>query len=505
MSSNKAAVSGILHQERIIVMRIGFRRLTGYVLRSAALLLTLLAVPNMLHAQTVTLFGALGNFDVLNDTGQDANGFEIELDGITAQQVIYEFNWTRYGASTIIPIQGGAIVRWQSPYDPVSQRFTIATTTPAVFAPTLGHSCVGTAIVGCDHYGVTLAYYSVPPTATKYYWLMADPNNPGQLMRFGGTPVQIPQPVVTVIPPAQVGNPPQVAFQVQADPPPPPEVPKPVPQYGDAKWVKVYKTELDREVGLDELLDDNPVVPQDAGKLETAWKLLQYNPNTHGNSGVLRNQGGLNSGSRSVLRRYEFFKYSGNYNPLDHSAQCGGDGTCSAPLNGEWGALIGSQNAAANVGVPSVIVTKNGNGTVNGANGKINCGGSCSITTNAGDIVTLTANPASNAVFTGWSGACAGTQTVCSIAVNDQLNVTAHFTTVYTLSIARSGRGTVAATPAGVDKTIGCGSGGACSAKFLEGTTVTLTAQPAPGLNFTGWTNGCVSTTPTCSVVITKD
>jgi hypothetical protein len=254
---------------------------------------------------------------------------------------------------------------------------------------------------------------------------------------------------------------------------------------------------------LDELVNDNPVVPQDPGKLETAWKLLQYNPNTNGNSGILRNQGGLNSGSRSVLRRYEFYKYSGAYNPLDHSAQCGGDGTCSAPLDGELGDFIGDQNAAANVGVPQLTVAKNGNGTVTGANGKINCGGSCTTFTNAGDLVTLTATPPSNGVFTGWSGACAGNQLTCTIAVNDQMGVTANFTTIFTLSIARSGSGTVTATPAGVDKTISCG--GTCSAKFMQGTSITLTATPAPGLNFTGWTNGCVSSTPTCTLIIGKD
>ena len=475
------------------------------VLYGGALVLALLMVSATAHAQTITMFGALANFDVYNDTGQDANGFEIELDGITAQQVLYTFNSTRYGGPQIFSIPGGAIVRWQSPWDPVAQRFTIATTTPAAFTPTFGHSCVLTLIVGCDHYGVVNSPVAL---ATKYYWLVADPNNLGGLMRFGGSavqmpqPVQIPQPVIAVIPPAQVGNPPQVAFQIQADPPPPPPVPEPVPQYGDAKWVKVYKTELQREVGLDELVNDNPVVPEDPGAAETAWKLLQYNPTSNGNSGILRNQAALGSGSRSVLRHYEFYKYTGAYSPLDHSAQCL-DGTCSAPSAGEQGDFIGDQNAAANVGVPEVVVTKNGNGNVNGANGKINCGGTCTVFTNAGDLVTLTETPASNAVFTGWGGACAGTQSTCTVTVNDQLNVTANFTTMFTLSIGRSGNGTVTATPAGIDRTINCGSN--CSAKFLQGTAVTLTATPAPGLSFVSWTNGCVSSTPTCTVVIGKD
>lgn len=476
----------------------------GRAIGSTVLLLGMLAAPITSHAQTVTLFGALSNFDVLNDTGQDAHGFEIQLDGITPQQAPYQFNWTRYGASTLVPIPGGVIVRWASPYDAASQQFMIATTTPATFAPTFGHSCVGTAIVGCDHYGVSLLYYSTPPTAVSYYWLVADPNNPGQLMRFNGPKVGIPQPTVTVVPPAQVGNPPQVVFQIQAEPPPPPPVPKPVPQFGDAKWVKVYKTEIQREVGLDELVGGNPVVPEDPALLETNWKLLQFNPNSNGNSGVLRNQGGINSGSRAVVRRYEFYKYSGTYNPLDHSAQCGGDGTCSAPQPGELGDYIGDQNAAANVGVPSITVTKTGNGNINGAGGKINCGGTCTTLLSAGANVTLTETAASNAVFTGWGGACQGTQNTCSVIVNDQVNVTANFTTIYTLSIGRGGSGTVTGTPSGVNSTqIGCGSN--CSAKYLQGTTVTLTATPAPGLNFVNWTGACSGTAPTCDVTINKD
>jgi hypothetical protein len=336
-----------------------------------------------------------------------------------------------------------------------------------------------------------------------YRWLVADPNNLGNLIPYAGASVKIPQPTVTVLPPQQVGLPPVVVFQIAVPPPPPPPVPKPVPQFGDAQWVKVYKTELQRQVGLDELLADNPIVPQDAGHQEIGWKLLQFNPNTHGNSGILVNQGGLGSGSQSVVRRYEHYKYSGIYDPIDHSATCA-DGTCSAPQAGELGDFIGAQNAAANVGVPSITVTKAGNGSVTGANGKINCGGTCSTNVSANTVVTLTENPASNAVFTGWSGVCQGTQNTCSVMVNDVVNVTANFTTIYNLSIGRSGSGTVTGTPAGVNSTqINCGSN--CSAKFMQGTTVTLTATPAAGLQFVSWSGACAGTVPTCAVTIGKD
>ena len=44
---------------------------------------------------------------------------------------------------------------------------------------------------------------------------------------------------------------------------------------------------------------------------------------------------------------------------------------------------------------------------VSGANGKINCGGSCTTTVAMGTVVTLPAKPGGG-VFTGWSGACNG-------------------------------------------------------------------------------------------------
>jgi hypothetical protein len=240
------------------------------LMRSSALLAALLAAPVASQAQ-VTLFGSLANFDVYNDTGQETHGFEIELDGLTPQQAYYAFPATRYGAGTIVPFPGGVYVRWTSSWNAATQQFTAATQIPAAFTPTFGHSCVLTNIAGCDHYGVSAL---AQPTNVIYRWLVADPANPGTLVRFGTT-VPIPHPTVTVIPPPanQPAAAPAVVFEIRVPPPPPPEIPKPEAQFGDAKWVKVYKTELQREVVLDELVGDNPIVPQDPGLVETAWKL----------------------------------------------------------------------------------------------------------------------------------------------------------------------------------------------------------------------------------------
>lgn len=465
----------------------------------SALSLALLAVP---AGAQVTVFGSIYNFDVYNNTGGDAHGFEVELDGLTPQQAYYNFSATRYGAPTVIPFAGGVYIRYAATYNAATQQWSATTTLPAAYTPTTGHSCVLTNIVGCDHFGTSIL---AQPTNTVYRWLVEDPANPGTLVQFGtggSIPppqvpvyVPIPQPIVVVIPPAQPNNPPQVAFEIkQPDPPP-------ALQWGDAQWVKVYKTELDREVGLDELVGGNPVVPEDPALVETAWKLLQRNPHAP-NSGILHSQNTVSGSSHAVIRRYEFSKYSGKYDPLTHEALCV-DPLCGAPADGELGDYIGSQMAAANIGVPSVTVTKNGTGTVTGAGGKINCGGSCTTTVAANSSVTLTANPGGG-LFSGWGGPCNGNDLNCTFTVNDAINVTATFTPIYTLSIGRGGSGTVTGTPGGLQNTqINCGS--SCSAKFAQGTSVTLSATPAPGSSFVSWTGACSGTAPTCSVVISAD
>ena len=499
----------------------------GQALKSNALLLALVAAPIILQGQTPTIVGIPANFDAYNNTGQPVNGFELEADGISSNDITRIFGgiWVagqpcviRYCQGTAVDFPGGVYIRWTSPWDPNAQQFTLATPLPSGIVGA-GESCWTLGLgaryptAGCEHFGISTLRN---PTNIIYRWLVPDPNNPGQLIPYTGNtvpipnapppppvPVPIPHPIVNIIPPAQVGAAPAVAFEIHVPPPPPPPQPPPVPQFGDAQWVKVYKMELDREVDLNELLGGNPAVPEDPAQVETQWKLLQYNPKSNGNSGVLHNQQLVGNGSHAVIRRYEHYKYTGTYDPLTHEALCILAG-CPSPSNGELGNIIGAQNAAVNLQIPSITVAKSGSGTVTGANGKLNCGGTCSVLLDAGTTVTLTANPPSNGVFNGWSGACTGNQPTCTVTINGALNTSATFTTVYTLSVGRGGSGTVTGTPNGEFSTlINCGS--SCSAKFQQGTTVSLTATPAAGHVFVNWTGSCSGTVPSCDVTITKD
>ena len=184
-------------------------------LGSSVLLMALIAAPGAVQAQT-TLFGTPSNYDVLNDTGQYAYGFEVELDGITPADLAGVWSYSRF-PYTIVTIPSGIVIHYASPY--VNSRYSIGTSVPAAFNPTGGHSCVQGAIPGCEHFGYYFAYYGARPTKVINRWLVDDPQNPGTLIPGPGQIVQIPIPVVVLIPPAVVGGAPAIAFRIPVPPP----------------------------------------------------------------------------------------------------------------------------------------------------------------------------------------------------------------------------------------------------------------------------------------------
>jgi len=71
-----------------------------------------------------------------------------------------------------------------------------------------------------------------------------------------------------------------------------------------------------------------------------------------------------------------------------------------------------------------------GNGSVTSNPTGINCGTVCSESLPGGFSVTLSATPAAGFSFTGWSGACTGTATTCTVAMSQYREVAATFSSL---------------------------------------------------------------------------
>lgn len=288
-------------------------------------------------------FGTLSNFDVFNDTGQETHGFEIELDGIAPTDVISVFGapYERYGDPTVTAFSGGTMVTYASAYDATNQAWQTGTPlAPSVITPTMGHQCWtgGSATYltdGCDHFGLGL---SATPTNIVYNWLVADPSQPGHLVPPAGGSVAVPAPAfnLTPAPVGAVNQQPVVQAVVNASDNPGD------PLLGDAIWAKVYMSESPSKADLGHLVTGDSQVPT---TVETDWAILQ--PGAGGSlAQQLSNEFQINPNDNSVVQRYEYYQYTGAYDPETHEALPVND---SAPVAGDVGNLIGNQMVALNL------------------------------------------------------------------------------------------------------------------------------------------------------------
>ncbi len=97
------------------------------VLLGATLGLGMMAMPTSSDAQTATINGNLGGFDVVNDSGQEAHGFEVQIDGISQNDLYYTRFGQRYGSGLVESYNGGVYLRWLSHWDPDTQSYTATT------------------------------------------------------------------------------------------------------------------------------------------------------------------------------------------------------------------------------------------------------------------------------------------------------------------------------------------------------------------------------------------
>jgi len=144
-----------------------------------------------------------------------------------------------------------------------------------------------------------------------------------------------------------------------------------------------------------------------------------------------------------------------------------------------------------------VTLTITGGGSVASLPAGINCSASCTVeVVGAAASTVLTATPASGQVFSIWGGDCTGTAPSCTLALDRDRSLTASFVpagaTGFALGVSVVGGGSVNSQPAG----IACGT--TCATSLPAGSSVTLSAVPAAGQVFSGWTGDCSGSAATC-------
>jgi hypothetical protein len=281
---------------------------------TAAAVLLLIAAP-----ASASTFGSLANFDVVNDTGRNAYGFEIEIEDVLYDHVgtiSSVFGYDRvFGFISPDP---GAVVRFGKPtvehISGFGARITYGGTIGSVFTPsapfvTNGESCWPGAnpnwtATSCDHYGVS-TYGS--PAKTTYSWLVD--TGGGALSKQ-----------VVGVPAINIAYTPPVVNQ---PPPPPPVIQLQAQDLGrggdavaqnkhNAFWVKIIKTELDDNVVLNDLLGGaHPgarpeIAGLDGAEVEVEWQPLQLGM-------VDEVSKSLDSPKPSVVYKFQFFNYLGGY------------------------------------------------------------------------------------------------------------------------------------------------------------------------------------------------
>lgn len=143
----------------------------------------------------------------------------------------------------------------------------------------------------------------------------------------------------------------------------------------------------------------------------------------------------------------------------------------------------------------TVALGGNGSGSVSGDG--INCGGDCTESYFENRVVNLVPSADAGSTFSGWSGDCGGTG-ACVVTMSEARTVTVNFTLEqYALTVTVVGEGGVVSDPAGIN----CPTD--CDETYNYNTPVTLTANPAPGSTFTGWSGAC-SGTGSCVVTLSE-
>lgn len=314
------------------------------------LILCCLFLTQTLHATT---FGPIENFDVVNDTGKVAHGFQVRLHGVHVNELtsIFGANTTlgslsRFG-DTVVERYGSPIISegtdangyytdvvYQGNWNGANWDVGTPSGTLPV-SPTDSCWVYGATAYGpnypCDHFGVSA---SVQATSVEYNWML-ETGSPGQLnIAVSNVPNTIwKQPAPT---PAVPNPAPAPAIQNPPEPPP-------AWEFGEPMWYKVTATGYGYDVAVEDLVAENAVIKK-GQNTQTEWQLLQKDYNSSNpNSGQVDLTGvAPDPGYKSIVYRYELYEYTGAFDPGTHEAT-------TLDHNSSAGKFLGAQHAAINL------------------------------------------------------------------------------------------------------------------------------------------------------------
>ena len=286
-------------------------------------------------------YGPVANFDVINDTGKVAHGFEIEFDGIVISDITSLFGDTnrwpgmeRYGVPVVTTTATGVRVTYRD--DTKSTPSGTLTVSPhdscwPLGAP--GPNGYGP-LYPCDHFGVST---SKPTPVVRYNWLTeSTPWAPGAVTGpISKTDAFVPnvQVIINPAPPAVIVQPPAPAPGLPLPPPvnqPPAAaihavMAAPAPnqyEFGEPRWVKVTATGSLKNIAVEDLMGNNALMQKAQTQME--WQRIQYDANAGaggGANGTIDLSGvALDPGAVAVAYRFEYYAYKGDFDPSTHEA-----------------------------------------------------------------------------------------------------------------------------------------------------------------------------------------
>ena len=338
-------------------------------------------------SSNATTFGPVENFDVVNDTNITAHGFHIRLHGIQDTDISSMFGaanrWpgmVRYGTPRVVNGSDASGVYvdviYEAGYDSVNKKWSAGTPSGTLpVAPTDSCWPLGAKTFGpnypCDHFGVSSFK---PATRVEYLWML-ETATPGQLTAtvssvptpvWSVTPAVPAKPAVAAVPakpavaavPAKpavaavVAQPAVVAIHVAAPP-------KPVPfEFGEPKWVKVTATGVGYNVAVEDLVAENAVIKKANANVQIEWQRLQTDIANPAAGSVDLSGVKPDPGYKSVVYRFEFYSYTGAFDPATHEAITGPDTSGSATPPATVGQFLVAQMAAVNLDgqVPQAVI-----------------------------------------------------------------------------------------------------------------------------------------------------